>query len=437
MSRYKYRKHHLAVALIFLLASTCPASAIAADTDGKYSDNIPASKYKAGYSNIKRTGGSGSVSGQLLADDKIKKSYYRSNRIQNNLQPYYDFKQRIHKDHGISFGLDYSALGQWSTASLTEVKKVSGGNFRFYGQWALNNRGKKNEGKLVWKIENRHAYGDSIKPEDFGVEIGLILFTTLFNDYGWGVTNLEWQQHFNNGKTFLAIGQVDPTDWYDTYLLANPWTDLKNGAMQYATVSPPNQGFGAMGFTMIGDRVYAMAGLSDANGQPFEWGYDTFFKVGEYFTYGEVGFVSDQGDMFNDNIHFSVWHQDEKTVDEDSPTPEGWGVSFSSTWLLQDRWRPFARLGWSDGGGGAAGKAAVTVGSGIILPNHDTFTFAINWTDPSNEEFRKSVILETYYRFQLSENIAIWPNLQVAFNPANNPEKDSLAVFSLTSRFVF
>ena len=51
--------------LTFLLASVCPELAIAGDTGGKYSDNMPASEYKAGYSNIKRTGGSGSVSGQL------------------------------------------------------------------------------------------------------------------------------------------------------------------------------------------------------------------------------------------------------------------------------------------------------------------------------------------------------------------------------------
>jgi porin len=193
-----------------------------------------------------------------------------------------------------------------------------------------------------------------------------------------------------------------------------------------------------MAFSMFGEHIYAMGGVSDANGQPFEslqFNYDSFFDVREYFIWGEVGYVADEEEILYDNIHFTVWNQDEETVN--GINPEGWGASFSATWRLKDQWWPFLRLGGSDGGGGAPDKAAVTVGTGIDMRNHDEFAIAANWSKPSTAGLRNSVTLETYYRFQLSQSIAIWPDLQVVFRPANNPNEDVLAVFSLTGRIAF
>jgi porin len=393
--------------------------------------------YKSGYQAIPDSVGSASsVVNQLKTDDKVKRSHLGFNPFREATEPYFEFKRHVQDEYGLAFGFDYNSLAQWSTSSITDIKSAYGGVFRQYGNWSLVNRNGKDTGSLVWRIENRSAYEDSIAPLLLGPEIGLnSLTTTVFDGYGWGITNLQWEQHFNSNKVFVVIGQVDVTDWYDIFAFGNPWTDFKNSAIEYANLTPPLQGWGGMALSMFGEHFYGRAGLSDANGFPTRWGYETFVEVHEYFTYGEVGFVSDQENLLYDNVHISFWHQDPKTFDDF--TPEGWGLNFSASWRLGDQWLPFFRAGWSDGGGGAPAELGFTAGAGIELPNDDGFSFALNWSKPASQDLRESVTLETYYRFQMLPNVAIWPDLQVVFNPANNREVNTLAVLSMTARVSF
>ncbi|MGB5328114.1 MAG: carbohydrate porin, partial [Gammaproteobacteria bacterium] len=44
---------------------------------------------------------------------------------------------------------------------------------------------------------------------------------------------------------------------------------------------------------------------------------------------------------------------------------------------------------------------------------------------------------EVYYRWQVAEEIAITPSVQLLIDPALNPEEDTLWVFGLRARFAF
>ena len=52
------------------------------------------------------------------------------------------------------------------------------------------------------------------------------------------------------------------------------------------------------------------------------------------------------------------------------------------------------------------------------------------WAKPSEQTFGAALdnetVLETSYQFQLSINFSLTPDLQVIFNPANNPEESTL-----------
>ncbi len=48
----------------------------------------------------------------LKEDDEVRKPWFRLECIDNAVKPWFDWKGRLNKDYGPSFGLDYTALVQ-------------------------------------------------------------------------------------------------------------------------------------------------------------------------------------------------------------------------------------------------------------------------------------------------------------------------------------
>jgi len=114
----------------------------------------------------------------------------------------------------------------------------------------------------------------------------------------------------------------------------------------------------------------------------------------------------------------------------------------SANWLFGDRWLPFVRAGWSDGGGGVPLEATVAVGAGCYLRDRsDLLAVGFNWGRPSSETYgsglRDEYTLEMLYRIQLLKRFSVTPDVQVLIHPALNPGSDILAVFGLRARLVF
>ncbi len=63
--------------------------------------------------------------------------------------------------------------------------------------------------------------------------------------------------------------------------------------------------------------------------------------------------------------------------------------------------------------------------------------FAAGWARPSNDALRQHYTLETFYRFHLTDNLAITPDLQLILNPSLAPAEDALWVGALRVRSTF
>ena len=100
--------------------------------------------------------------------------------------PWFDWKGRLNKNYGLSFGLDYTALGQKASDSL-DKDNAAGGIFRFFGNWTIIGRETGNTGAIVFKVENRHRLGTDIAPQNLGFDAGYLGITgTAFSDFGGG-----------------------------------------------------------------------------------------------------------------------------------------------------------------------------------------------------------------------------------------------------------
>lgn len=392
------------------------------------------SNTKSGYEDVPQFGGPSSVGGNLKEDDEVRKPWFRLEGIDNAIKPWFDWKGLLNKDYGLSFGFDYSALGQKASDSLGK-DNAAGGIFRFFGNWTVIGRDSGNTGSIVFKVENRHRLGTDIAPQNLGFEVGYLGITgTAFSDYGWGLTNLYWKQRFNHGRVSLVAGAVDVTDYLDVYGLINPWTSFQNLAfLTNPTIPAPNQGLGAAFGAMATDNIYVVGGLADTNGDPTKPGdwFDTFFNDHEYFYHLEVGWTTSKDRIYFDNIHLTGWYADDR---KKAGVVDGKGLALSAAWFVNDTWMPFLRAGYSDGGG-ALLEATASAGVGYYFKeSKDLFGFGLNWGRPPQSGLDDQYTAEVFYRLQLTQNLGLTPDVQLIIDPALNPTEDVIWVLGLRAR---
>ncbi len=385
------------------------------------------------YQDIPQFGGPSSVAGQL-AEDTTGAPQFRLQGLQDRFAPWYQFKERLNQHAGLQFGIDESILYQVATDSLGESDAASG-IVRVFGQWELLGRGTEHPGLVVFKGEERHKIGTAITPFDLGFEAGSIVPTgTFFTDFSFSVTNLFWKQYFFDRRMAIVAGRIDLTDFIDVYAMTNPLTHFMNLAFSLnPTIAAPNQGLGVAAGGMLTDHFYMQGGFSDANGEPTQAGFNTFFNDSEYFSYIEFGATTSQDRLYLDNVHTTFWHTDARQV---AGTPEGWGLAFTAQRFVCDQWLPFFRFGYADGDA-ALMQTSFSTGLGYQRENRDVAGIGVSWGKPGDGALRDQFTSEIFYRFQMTEFLAITPDVQLIVDPALNPTTDVLAFFGIRLRAAF
>ncbi len=61
----------------------------------------------------------------------------------------------------------------------------------------------------------------------------------------------------------------------------------------------------------------------------------------------------------------------------------------------------------------------------------------LSWGAPADGTLRDQFTSEFFYRFQLTQFLAITPDIQLIVDPALNPNTDVLALFGVRLRAVF
>jgi porin len=355
------------------------------------------------------------------------------------LDGYFAFKDRLKENSGFGFGIDYTAAYFGASAGL-EADNAGSGILRLFGSWELVGRGTENAGVFVYKIEHRHRYTD-VAPKFLGFNLGYTgMFAAPFNEDEFRVTNLYWRQGLGQGRFVLLGGFLDATDYVDIFGLGSPWLHFLNLAFSTgsAAMAVPNDGLlGLAGAAWLSDHVYAIASIGDNASDPTDPfnGFDRFVNVNEYFTSAEIGWTTGHDRAYFDNIHLTIWHSDEKSEVGD---PDGWGLNFSGTWLFDSKWMPFLRGGYAEDGGSLLQKSISTGVGYQWVPGRDVLGLGFNWGEPNEttwgEGLRDQYTVELFWRWQLGEQLAVTPDLQLLINPALNQDESSIWVFGIRGR---
>ena len=371
------------------------------------------------------------VENQIALDRKANPLY--ESRL---LAPLRDAKETLMEEHGLSFSLDYSALGMAVTDSVGPDNAASG-IVRFFGSWSLLNRGEKDSGSFIWKLEHRHRYTET-PPGSLGLASGYAgIFEPPFSDQQLRLTNMYWKQYFFEGKATAVGGFLDMTDFVDVYLLASPWTGFNNFVFSTGSAAmdlPNDAGLGAAAGGMISEEFYIQGGFSDPTADPTD-PFNNIYQDGAFFKYLEFGWTPKLGQIYFENAHLTLWHMGER----DNGTPDGWGFNLSYQTWIDEKWLPFVRFGYADDSGSLLQKS-FSMGVGYQpVPMRGVIGLGLNWGEPNEASFGKvddQFTGELFWRYQLTKQFAVTPSVQYINNPALNSDSNNMWAFGIRARFV-
>ncbi|MEZ8723947.1 carbohydrate porin [Vibrio pomeroyi] len=366
-----------------------------------------------------------------------------------------DWREKLAAD-GFTFGADYFALGLTSGDGVGgDSVNASSGVARLYGSWHLLGNGTENSGSLVWKVEHRHAYGNT-SPKEFGFigsdQIGYVgLIAPAFSDQGFRVTDLNWKQKINDGKGTIVVGWQDVTNYADVYALASPWSGFTNLAFSTGSgaMGLPDDGVLALSAGhMLGENFYVVGGIADAKGKSDDIfdGFDTAFgSDASYFTTFELGWTASQEQIYTDNFHVTFWDFGDDTrhnlaYPDPNNTDGGRGINFSWSQFLTPQVMPFVRGGVSEGQVALYDKS-LSVGFGYFGLGQPTNNLgvAVNWSELNEEILQPAAnsdeqwTAEIYYNMQFGDHLQVTPDIQYIKDPAFSNES-SAWVFGIRAR---
>jgi len=396
---------------------------------------------KSGYEDLPEFGGPEGVSQSLKRDDEKRESTFQFDGMQRGLKPYFDWKRRMNDEHGVSFGFQLYALYQDASTSLDGRDNDAFGNiFRFFGNWTIFEQDNGNLGRIEWRVESRSNFGSFQAPGSLGSATGIATVVPGFaysDNFDLDIPIVNWTQGFAGGRAGYAVGRLA----FDVYLDAFPFQTFSRGFLNRSFIlnpTMPTTGVGAIGGVVKGfvtDNIWLGAQIHDANAASGDFDWDTV-KEGEWLKAVEIGYAASFEERNAKRVQLTYWQKDSRTLAGVSKG-SGWGVS--AAYKLNDKYFPFVRFGHSDGGAGVAAESAVSVGVEIAQRFDEIWTIGAGWARPSEKTFGPGLdnetVLETSYKFQLSQNFSLTPGVQIVFNPANDPSESSVWVVGLRAIF--
>jgi porin len=396
-----------------------------------------------------------SGAGDLKEDNAPHSGLFRFPSI---MDPWDGFKAKVRERTGITFGGSWGVLYQNYSEVPSFVPNAQrdavGQKFTLNLSRDLVRAGTPEALAFDLVIEDRGPIGTDQPPLQAGIAAGSIVPTAAtWGDFGLGITQAYIRQNLMGNKIQYAVGKVFAPNFIDAYPFFDDNRQFLNQTFSTSpTIASPLRGAGAVATIYPTDGgLYLLGGVYSANSSDTGFTLDEVFDTGELFYQLEVGWsalartgvpVQARGPMDSNNIHLTGWYKDAQP-DQSNVTlrPQARGLAFNANMTAGDNLMWFFRAGLSEGW---VNDRALAVGFGWRPSQQysDLFGIGLGWVRPNGdvvpEPFqREQVTAEAFYRFHLTPNLAITPDLQYINNPSLNPEVDSLWVAGIRARVTF
>jgi porin len=375
-------------------------------------------------------------------NDAAKSSWLR---FPSPIQPWLDFKQSVLlQQYGLLIGGSEGIIGQSYSNSLTDTHDAVGQKFTLnIGQQVLW-RGTPQALWIEAVIEDRGPVGTQLAPLQAGLRTGSSTATApTWGDFNLGVTQFYVRQSLFDNHFQYTFGKLFAPNYVNPYPLFDDNRQYLNQIFTTSVTIPvPLRGFGAVAAWFPTDLgLYVKAGIYTVYSDDTGFTADSFFNKPQYFRHLELGWsgtaasgvpIQARGPMDANNFSVTLWDKDNQ---ENGP-PSARGVAFNANYLVRDDIMVFGRGGWSEGWQLDRNLAA-GVAWRPLQEYSDLLGVGGGWAQPANPILRDQYILEAFYRFQVTSQFAITPDVQWILHPALDPSTDSMWVASLRARLTF
>lgn len=381
------------------------------------------------------------VQGDLQEDTAVPTGRFR---MPTALGSWFAWKDRFREQTGLTFGGSWMVLGQNYSSSRIDEHNSVGSKLTLNFAYALFNRGQANALSLEVAVEDRRPLGTELAPLQAGLGTGSMVPTAAtYGDFSLGITQAYIRQNLADNRVQYTIGKIFAPNFLNAYPF---FDDNRQFLTQTFSTSPsipsPLRGFGAVvAFYPTSGGLYIKPGMFTTHSDDTGSTIDDFFSKSEHFYMLEVGWsglartptpIHARAAMDANNIHLTAWYKNA----EEGGLPRAKGLAFNANYMLGTNLMWFARAGWSEGWL-ADRNAAVGLGWRPSAAFSDLFGVAIGAVHPTSGQLRSQYSGEIFYRFHVTPNFAITPDVQLQMHPALDPGTDTLWVFSLRGRLTF
>ncbi len=349
------------------------------------------------------------------------------------LRPYRDLQSWLANEANFELELGYTAVFQWADDVADDTHTLLSGSYDVAGLWTPIDDERWGVGQLGLLVEGGQVISHR-EDEDLSANVGSAFgINDDFDNTDIAVTELWWAHALFEERLVVTVGKIDQTVFFDTNRIANDETAqfLATPLVNNPAVAFPDNGLGANVTVQATDWLYVMGGLGDAKAVADESGFNTI-DGDELFYAGEVGVTVEPFDRPG-TYRVMGWASE----GEDGTDGSGVAVSIDQE-LLADGLVAFGRYGAGDEQMTDFEQfASAGVGfEGPLGKTGDLIAVGYTWGRVSGDEETEQLI-EAFYRMQVTDTLALTPDVQFIVDPAGRVDEDAVTVFGLRLQATF
>lgn len=366
-----------------------------------------------------------------------RRAHFPDSPLHRALAPWRRFKKQLKEATGLDFIVSAMGFGQLATQSERLATAVAASEN--VGAWELFDDPRWGRGQLEWWLVAIINPG-GVNGTDFQQALGSLWEThPASTDPGraaYTIDYLWWRHTFLDGKLRVIAGKVDPSELLaQNRFIGDARESFISASLSAQPTLPflgePGLGGGA---GVVSDRWHVAAAAVDADAHSGAIDFDSV-SDGRWNGFGEIA-LRPSFPGIGDGIYRLTGGYTPKLGDGDDEQ-RGWGFAASFDQELGERYGAFL---WFARGHGRVEELVQNLTLGLVdrAPlgwRHDRIGLACTWGKPADTRQRDQFGVETYWRFQLTQEAAITPDLQLIFAPSRSAAFMK-AVFGLRMRII-
>jgi porin len=335
---------------------------------------------------------------------------------------------------GLRFDVDLDFFDQYASEVESGRQNFASFSWRIMGGWKLLDLGGRGHdsaigtGHIEWTAFGTAGLDYDPAQQTLTANVGsATALNATVTGYGAVVDELYWKQMAFDGSLAVLGGKVDMLYHFDSNRVAgNAYAQFYAYPFQNnpSIPGPAFGGFGAIFRFDLGKRFYMMLGMGDSSMDTAVMPWVTL-ENDSWYQLLELGLRHELPGLGAGNFRLTPWHNHLFGQD-------GFGIALN---VDQELGRKdivaFFRFGYGDAD---VTPVEAFVSGGVVLEGpfgrtKDRVGFGVAWSDPSpSDGFRAETLLELYYRVEIVKSVTISPDLQLVFDPADDPYHDFVVV---------